>query len=338
MANYRVATASDYQTLLKEYNKNAEGVSNWEELFLKPLQETTETAAQHVTQQANYDISSAYANYKKSQLSLMQNQQLGSGFKEEIGSELKSEYDTAYKGIKTQEASDLSSIGQSYLQTLAKEDERLYEQGEKFAKLESAVYDFVGVGNKDLEKEGYYARSAEDPTKYNITEKGIELFDRAFHYGKDVLDKDKKTIIGRKSFEDYLNTLDEDLYDFYKQNKPTINQLVGGLSESDWSYDPEERKYKLEIENIVKKDSSFYEKELKDSYDNYENKLKDVKELQTQKTEINKILNSSEYKNNKTKFDEIKRENFKTYKEYYEALKKLQNQLIQNRRINAMLL
>ena len=66
MASGYVGTASDVYEMLKEDESVQNTITQIQNMF--GIQE------KQVEQQTAYDISSAYANYKKQQLSLMQNQ------------------------------------------------------------------------------------------------------------------------------------------------------------------------------------------------------------------------------------------------------------------------
>lgn len=243
----RVASGSDFAQLQKTANKNLEGVSQWERYFLQPLQESVEAAEKQITAQTSYDISSAYANYKKQQLNLLQNQALGTGFKEQVGSQLQSEYQTAFAEAQVEGASRLQSLQQQYQKTLAEEESRLLERGQQFADIEKIAYEFGGVDVSKLEDLGYYENIN---GVYQITDAGIDYFDKIFNQGKIVKDEEGKEVV--KRFSDYLYDTDPELYEFYAQNIGDVREMVGGLSRSDATYNPEERAYKLELEALNK--------------------------------------------------------------------------------------
>ena len=122
-----IGLSHDFTEYVKEYVPQGQKISLWEN-FLTGLQSEYSTAGQQVSEQAAYDISGAYANYKQQQLQLQMNQQLGAGFKEQVGSELQSAYESAFSDIKAQEASDLRTVVSEYAKT--------YESGEQqFEKL-----------------------------------------------------------------------------------------------------------------------------------------------------------------------------------------------------------
>lgn len=241
---FRVASSSDYAKLQKTANKNIEGVSQWEQYFLQPLQESFETAGKQITEQTNYDISGAYANYKKQQLNLLQNQALGTGFKEQAGTNLLSQYQTAFGEAKAEETSKLTTLAQQYQKSLAEEESRLLKRGQQFADIEKAIYDFRGVDMSKLEDLGYYENI---DGAYQLTEAGKDLIDETLNLG--IVSDDGKTV---SRFSDYIYETKPELYDFYTKNIEDIRELVGGLSRSDTAYSKEERYYDLAVSDVEK--------------------------------------------------------------------------------------
>ena len=211
---FKVASASDYQSLLKQYNKNAQGISEWERMFLQPLQEEYSQATKAVQKQTSYDISGAYANYKKQQMNIMQNQQLGTGFKEQIVSDLKSVYDVEYAEAKAAESQNLSKISQSYLSQIAESEKSLLETGEKLSALEQEIYNFAGITDlsklaTSTEAEGGLGYFDIINGRYEITERGRDFFDRILNakYGEGE---------NAQFFTDYLSQNNPELYAIYR--------------------------------------------------------------------------------------------------------------------------
>ena len=177
----------------------------------------------------------------------MQNVQLGTGFKEQIASDLASQYGSAYSQLRQEEYSKLGELQTSYLQTLAQQEEALTEQGERFAELENKMFEFAGITQKQAES-AYGAKLGSEGTglgyfeptgdgTYNITERGINFYDKLLNLGIATGEKDEAGNEIYKSFRDYLLEQEEtDLYDFYTQNYNIIKQLSGGLKSGDVSY------------------------------------------------------------------------------------------------------
>lgn len=227
---FRTATSSDYAELLKSRNKNQQGISMWEEYFLQPVQSSFETAGKQISAQTNYDISGAYANYKKTQLNLLQNQALATGYKEQVGDELKSQYDTAFATAKVQESSRLQELNQEYQKVINAEENRLLEEGSKLANIEKSIFDFRNVSVDDLETLGYY-ETIDGETR--LTDRGRAFIDETLNSA--ILTGEGKDATATW-FSNYLRTTDEDLYDYYVQNLGTVRETIGGLSPTDMSY------------------------------------------------------------------------------------------------------
>lgn len=296
-------TASDYAALIKEYQTKQAGVKKWEELFLQPYQ----TAAEQVQTQTQYDISGAFANYKRAQLNTMQATQLGSGFKEQIASDLKSQYSSAYSQLRQEEAGALGEIQTSYLKTLAQQEENLMKQGEKFAALENKMFDFAGITQKQAESaygaelgdEGTglgYFEPAGDGT-YNITERGMNFYDRLLNLGLSTGEKDSEGNEIYKSFRDYLLEQEEtELFDFYTQNYDVIKQLTGGLKSGDVSYSKQD---------VMTKDILDWSSEYKDyikatEFESIEKKHEYLSSVKNTIDDINSISNRPDATTSKT--------------------------------------
>lgn len=233
------ALASQYAENLKNLNEDAEGVSQWERFFLQPLQQSYQTAQGQVEQQAGYDISQAYANYKQSQLNLLQNQQLTSGFKEQVASSLQSNYENTYNQVRATELSNLVALQEEYNTDLAEENERLLGIGENLARLEEDIWGYIGTS--DALASGYY--TMEDGNMV-LTDLGRDVIQRVL-YGTDnwTTTTDKGETKTKTGWAETLREVDPDLYDWYSQNRGLVNTVVGGLDANtmDWTTEDETR-------------------------------------------------------------------------------------------------
>lgn len=240
-----VTTADDYATLIKDYKAPNQQKSLWEQ-FLTGTQQQYQSAAQQVQAATSYDISSAYANYKQQQLQLMMNNQLGAGFKEQVGSGLQQQYEAAYDKFKAQESSALATIVEQQAATLNKAETEIAKKGAFAKKFETAVYDFAQL-NKDLlgydlsNSENIY-KSVEEgglgfykTTKNDKGEVTYELTD----YGKDFYDKVLHSPSTSMKFKEYLE--EEGLYEDYLSNADFYNSIIGGLEYGDRDYSEDER-------------------------------------------------------------------------------------------------
>lgn len=233
------ALASQYAENLKNLNEDAEGVSQWERFFLQPLQQSYQTAQGQIEQQAGYDISQAYANYKQSQLNLLQNQQLTSGFKEQVASSLQSNYESTYNQARATELSNLVALQEEYNTDLAEENERLLGIGENLARLEEDIWGYTGA--EDVLASGYY--TMEDGNMV-LTDLGRDVIQRVL-YGTDnwtTTAKNGETTT-QTGWAETLREADPDLYDWYSQNRGLVNTIIGGLDANtmDWTAEDETR-------------------------------------------------------------------------------------------------
>lgn len=253
-----VDLSSSYSKAVKDALAKEAGVAKWEDYFTK-LAEPDVSALTTQYQQAQeavdistqYDISQAYANYKKQQLSLAQAQQLGTGLKETIASGFGQQFQSQVATAEAEETQALSELQTSYLENLAEVQSKYAElredaekniaaYGEKLNAIEQAVYEYAGVSDfaslrTPLEQGGLGIYKETEPGHFELTEEGRAWFDQQFHSISE----------SGQLFSDYLREIEgeegyEGLYDFYTQNKPDINRYVGGLDVSDTKTTPEE--------------------------------------------------------------------------------------------------
>lgn len=209
--------------------------------------------------------------------------QLGTGFKEQIASDLASQYNSAYSQLRQKESSKLGELQTSYLQTLAQQEEALAEQGERFAEIESALYDYMGITDTSLLEQEYGADGGlgffemTEPGNYKITERGKLAFDKALNDYYNATQKDRGQL-----FTEYLAEQDVELLDWYKQNSDIVKQLVGGLESGDISYSEEDIINK-EILDLNYDYSDFISSE----------KSRDVNYLRTVKQKVDNITKMS---------------------------------------------
>lgn len=220
--------------------------------------------------------------------------QLGTGFKEQIASDLASQYSSAYSQLRQEESSKLGKLQTSYLQTLAQQEKALAEQGERFAEIESALYDYMGITDTSLLEQAYGADGGlgffemTEPGSYKITERGIDAFDKALNDYYNATEKDRGQL-----FTDYLAEQNPELLDWYKQNSGLVRELVGGLKAGDVSYSKEERAYDIEINDLLNNNNrKFINTELsKYDFTSNEEKLNTTKKLLSLKPEVDDVVN-----------------------------------------------
>lgn len=284
------ATASDYAEAVRERKKNIQGVSEWERMFLQPLQKQFETDVQQATEKTSYDISSAFANYKQQQRNLMQNQTLSEGFKQQIAKDLQASYGAEYEAKSSAGRENVKSLTQEYLKNLQSGESALQEQGAKLQKIEQSLLDFAGKSYSDLETEGFV--SSNDAQEYTLTEKGKDFFNELLNskYGT-TYDKKGNVLTEGQWFSDYLSEQDAELYDFLVGNTALIDEVVAGGVAKDSA-------------NRMK--ATILERELEKEYGDYYATL-DMPEFKSQSERIAYLEKQKELAEERKKEDERKR-------------------------------
>lgn len=232
-------TLNEYIQMGKDYKAQGQKQSLWEQ-FLTGTQTAFQQQANQVQDAHSYDISQAYANYKKQQLQLQMNEQLGAGFQQQMGSALRTDYGSAYQDIKTQETSALNKVREAY--------EKAYEEGEsRFAKLgktgqslDKAIFDFAKTEGYDFTDESklYKSRRAGGYGFFKQTQdENGNITTELTEFGKDFYNKMLHGTENRfakflQESEDY-----EGLYDLYMENPDLYNYMLGGLEYGTREYD-----------------------------------------------------------------------------------------------------
>lgn len=255
-----VGLVSDITKMLKEEQAKMAGVKKWEDIILSPAKALAEAEAEAVSTQTKYDISNAYANYKKSEMNVARNTRLGSGFKRQIASDLKSAYQQQYDIEKAEEYGAIADIESKYTtavqQQLAEKEKELSDYATNLSQIEDYMFKFAGIeaSQENLEKLGYYAKAG-DTNVFEITDLGRDVYDKILHTANTE----------GKLFSQYLAEQDKDLYEFYTKNKGSFNKFMAGLDPTDVSYSSETRKERWE------NNPEIVEKYIEDK--NYENEL-----------------------------------------------------------------
>lgn len=234
MASGYVGTASDVYEMLKEDESVQNTITQIQNMF--GIQE------KQVEQQTAYDISSAYANYKKQQLSLMQNQKLASGFKNKIDDVMYNDYNTQYSNIGNEYASDIAKLEQQKQTAIADINEAVYEQAENLNRLDELLLSYgqhTGEITDLSQIDKPYGAIYDDQTGltglgfYEVDENGQR---NLTDLGKDFYAKMLYGPNGGAKFVDWLTKEDEKLASFYKENQRLVNKYVAGLNEDMFDY------------------------------------------------------------------------------------------------------
>ena len=228
-----IGTASDYTALQKESLIKSAKVKNWEEfLGIPSIQSAYETKRQDITSAANYDISSAYTNYKQNELAALQNAKLGSGFREQIASELNTSFGKQRRNIREQELTGLAETYQDEVkeaQSVYNEYEKeLSDRSEKLQKIEQLAYKYGQIGdlkllNQTIESGGYGFYKTNEKGETTITKTGKEFFNK---------------LLNTPGFAEYVYTSDPKLYEYYSTNIGDVRELVGGIDRESGKYEP----------------------------------------------------------------------------------------------------
>jgi hypothetical protein len=230
-----VTTLSDYTQLGKDYVARGQKQSLWEE-FLTGTQSYFQQQTQQAQNVYSYDISQAYANYKKQQLQLQMNEQLGAGFQQQVGTELQTAYGQTYQDIKTQEASTLAKIAEQEATELEKGEAEFEELGATLQQVGGLYEDFAAEAGirKPKESEMYtISKDAQGNQTYELTDIG-----RLWYYNV------QQASVNGQTFDDWL-AADEDrlaLADFMKQRPDLVAGTITGLTKTatgDYDFDIE---------------------------------------------------------------------------------------------------
>ena len=223
-------TASDWANMFKEYSTTEGGISLWEQA-LTSLQQTADIQAQAVQASADYDISQAYANYLQSQRQISQASNLGTGFKEQLESNLQSSYQSAFGQAETEEAQGLYDVAQTYQEGVTNLENQATEIGETLSGLSNRVFEYLETYGSavpgyekinwagNLEEQDVYTR--DENNNLVLTEKGSNALSYAL---LNRLPVDETSSI---SFEEWLgNTYSDDL-ETYRQNYDILRSGFG---------------------------------------------------------------------------------------------------------------
>lgn len=259
--------ASDYTQSIKEHKIDGQNLTMWKQ-FLTGTQEQFKTLGEQAksayetgvteTRQASaYDISQAYSNYKKQQLSLQTQEQLGAGFKQQLGSELKSAYDITYSGLEKQRESALSKLQSEYVSSLTElgEDyETAIKKGEsEFAKLGEQAQAFDRLIHQYAEKlENQFSDDYITSTQGKSGEIIKELSDEGRLWYASIFDDEnfqKWFLEGDGDLSDTELKKREEIYDAYRKNPDVFKQIIGGI---DGDFDAEEQAKKAELDKLNK--------------------------------------------------------------------------------------
>lgn len=248
-----IGTASDYSTLQKESLSKRAKVKDWEEFLtsqpaVQNIQSAYETQRQDIVGQANYDISSAYANYKRNEMTALQNAKLGSGFREQIASELGASFGKQRQDIQRQEAQGLAKTYQEEVKDLqsvyGEYEKELGSRAENLQKIEKLAYDYGQIKdlkllNQSIGAGGYGFYTTNEKGETTITNTGREFFNK---------------LLNTPGFAEHVYESDPELYEYYSTNIGDVRELIGGIDRESGKY--EANKYLSTSEEYANKIAS----------------------------------------------------------------------------------
>jgi hypothetical protein len=214
-----------YTQQQKELNKNLRGVSEWEEYFLQPLRETYETGVGQIQAASNYDISSAYANYKKQQLQLAQQNAFSEGVMKKLEKQLESEYASNVYSTQTTAAENLATLQSEIDKKYTENQEALEARSQIASDLTAAVAEYLGYSDEQLLSGiGVNIGTEEEPLYgkgwYSLDEEGNRVQTAVS------IDELSKVLLS-SDFANNLKETNPKLYEQYIENPALFNQLLG---------------------------------------------------------------------------------------------------------------
>ena len=210
----------------EEYKANVQSIQDWltgqTQLAQQQYQQTAQTAAT----QASYDISGAYANYLKQQRNIASQGQLETGYKEELGDILKSQYSSAYQQARATQAENVASAAETYAKNVSQYSKKASEAVQSY--YESAIKDAEIQANiyKAAEEYAGFTEDSQYPL-YELINDKYQLTD----YGFDVMSS--KILDAKGGFKSYLEEqgLTDEL-DYYLSNPQGIHEKLFGITDT----------------------------------------------------------------------------------------------------------
>ena len=216
---------SSYEKQLEEEQAIIDLRQQYKDLLtgsLTAAQQQYQQTAQTAATQASYDISGAYANYLKQQRNIAAQGRLETGYKEELGDVLESQYGSAYQQARATQSTTVAKAYETYLksaeqaystQTKDKElvDKLVQERATRAATFADLYNQYRNITNADLLESteydpttGKYPVFARDEKtgEYKLTDFGKDWYAEGFA-GK-VAFTDDKGESRALSFEDWL--------------------------------------------------------------------------------------------------------------------------------------
>lgn len=252
-----ITDITTYEQLVRQNIAEQAGTTDWTN-YLKGLRKPYEAQSEYVQESTGYDITGAYANYKKSQLDLLRNRNLSESLKNQLSESTRASYQSAYGQLRTQELESLQGIQSAYEKQVASEEKAASEKAKTTQKIMNAVYDFAGANEDSMKQsresgglEYYRTENGETYlTPYGTAELGSLLF-----RGKDITDEEGK--VKKQMFTNYLRETDYAAYEKFLEDPDMIYRMLG--------FEPGNREFtKEESEAMIAAEDA--EQEVKNKY------------------------------------------------------------------------
>lgn len=318
------------------------GLKNAQDVYNYNTQEATSTF-QHQTnslmRQTRYDISNAYANYKKSQLNLMQQNMLGSGFKDYYGSQLKSAFDQAVSDYKFNESEQLNYLSKQYEKSLFGEEQSLLKTTKSLDKSYESALESLAKDQEKTKKE-IEKQLEEDSKKYaqieGIIREMIGINDsNADKYYETITDVEKgtKTIklkdLGKDEFDRVINSIFTDTDAFVTKDPKDKTKEKKYYSLTDYLFDLDPDLYEFYVAN--KSNINKWVAGLEADDNSYSKEEREIERKQIE-SEILKSVSKKDAtvkENVQKRLNEISKQKFNSYNDKINAYKVLKEDILE---------
>ena len=267
----------------EEYKANLQCIQAWLTVQTQLAEQQYRQTAQTAATQVSYDISGAYANYLKQQRNIASQGQLETGYKEELGDILKSQYSSAYQQARATQAENVASAAETYAKNVSQYSKKASEAVQSY--YESAIKDAEIQANiyKAAEEYAGFTEDSQYPL-YELINDKYQLTD----YGFDVMSS--KILDAKGGFKSYLEEqgLTDEL-DYYLSNPQGIHEKLFGITDTEYDQKSEES-YKRRLGAVSKEGVSYIDTIEKPAYKDMGSYGADQKYIKDELTNYAKML------------------------------------------------
>lgn len=219
-------TASDYISATSETQLQNQNISYWESL-LQPAQQTLEASTKAAETQHGYDITNAYRNYLKQAEQITDSGLLDISKKQRTGM-LQSAYEGAYLQSQANLASSYQKAQDEYSKAAAGAYSELEATAGKMKELDEYILENI---ENNYQQYGFTEEEINNMYKYNNETKQYEITDIGKLMYQTVFETvDQET--RQNIFARTLKEENEDLWNFYLQNKDFVARTLSGIDDT----------------------------------------------------------------------------------------------------------